>query len=336
MTALVAGWFSFEDGHATAGDLLAAQVVRRWLEEAGVDHELAAAPPFKGDVDWREADPGMYDAVIFVCGPFDALGNEAAFFERFEGRPMLGVNLSMPQSPERWNPFDTLLERDSPTTGRADLAFAAETAAVPVVGVCLVEDYPEALTAPAHQAVRSLLERFEAASLPVDTRLDVNATGLRSEREVESLLAATDLIVTTRLHGLVLGVKNGVPVLPIDPAPGGGKIVRQAQTIGWPVCFVADELSAEALDRAFQFCLTEDARSAARECSLRAREAVERARDDFLAGLASGFAGAGVRDLRERSRARLRLARPASESPAQPWLRLPSWLARRRHGGGAP
>lgn len=39
------------------------------------------------------------------------------------------------------------------------------------------------------------------------------------------MLRRLDVVVTTRLHGLVLALKNGVPALAVDPvaaAPGGG------------------------------------------------------------------------------------------------------------------
>ena len=39
-----------------------------------------------------------------------------------------------------------------------------------------------------------LLDRFEAARVRIDTRLDVNGAGLRSAREIESLIAAVDLV----------------------------------------------------------------------------------------------------------------------------------------------
>ena len=70
MKTLVAGWFSFEEGHATAGDLLARDVACRWLAEAGQQFDVALAAPFSGGVDWRQVDPHDYLQIVFVCGPF--------------------------------------------------------------------------------------------------------------------------------------------------------------------------------------------------------------------------------------------------------------------------
>ena len=75
-----------------------------------------------------------------------------------------------------------------------------------------------------------------------------------------------DLIVTTRLHGMVLGLKNGVPVLAVDAIEGGAKITKQAKTIGWPNIFVINRFEDKDLIEGFQFCLTEEAKSEAVIC----------------------------------------------------------------------
>jgi hypothetical protein len=236
----------------------------------------------------------------------------------------------MPYLVDHWNPFDLLIERDSPATGRPDLAFAARYDAVPVVGVCLVEDYPEGATAQAHEAISNLLDRFEVARVRIDTRLDVNGAGLRTAREIESLFAAVDLVVTTRLHGIVLSLKNGIPVLPVDPAPGGGKIVRQAETLGWPVCFEVNELDDTALDQALQYCLGEEARSRAVVCSGRAREGINQIREELMEVLAGGKATRTSPRLRNWSRERLSNAlaeRAASRNSTPAWVsRIRDWL----------
>ena len=64
------------------------------------------------------------------------------------------------------------------------------------------------------------------------------------------------IVVTTRLHGLVLALKNGIPALAIDTVAGGAKVARQAGALGWPV-LTGDALSAPALAAAFELCLTE-------------------------------------------------------------------------------
>ena len=120
----------------------------------------------------------------------------------------------------------------------------------------------------ANAAIASLLSRRAAARLNIDTRLDINETGLHSEGEVEAVIARMDALVTTRLHGLVLALKNGVPVLVIDAVPGGGKITRQCARIGWPNILRLEDLDDEArLDAAWTFALSEEAKVLARSCA---------------------------------------------------------------------
>jgi polysaccharide pyruvyl transferase WcaK-like protein len=59
-----------------------------------------------------------------------------------------------------------------------------------------------------------------------------------------------DMVVTMRLHGMVLALKNGIPAVAIDPQSGGAKIVRQAKEIGWLNAFSVDSATDEALARA--------------------------------------------------------------------------------------
>lgn len=301
---LVAGWFSFPDGHGTAGDVLAADTVTDWLDEAGVAFDLAGSPPFAGTVHWRSVEPDRYSIVVFVCGPFEQKPYEAEFLRRFERSRIIGMNLTLNEAPTEWNPFDLLVERDSPTTGRPDLVFGQTRRPIPVCGVCLVEDYPEGDTATANAAIEELVSNIEAAVIPIDTRLDDNGFGLRSKEEVEAVIATMDVVVTTRLHGMVLALKNGVPVVPIDPRPGGGKLITQARSVGWPVVFAVDRLTSTELWSAFNFCLTPEARKQAQDAAVRARASLDPIRTEFLAAVTNDRWPTDV-SLSERSRTSL-------------------------------
>jgi hypothetical protein len=292
MRALVAGWFSWERYSATAGDLMAKDVACDWLADAGLPFDVALAPPFAGGVDWRAVDPAVYTHLVFVCGPFRDIGPAITdFLARFAHCYKVGLDLSMIRPVAEWNPFDLLLERDSDRTARPDVSLLCRQGRVPVVGLCLVHRQKEygdrGRHADAEAAVRRLLAAREAAVVSIDTRLDENSTGLRTEREVESLIARTDLLVTTRLHGTVLALKNGVPALAIDPIAGGAKIKRQAEVLGWPVVFTADALNDAALLRAFDYCLSAEARELARACAARGAARLAEVRGQFLAAVAA-------------------------------------------------
>ena len=274
MRVLVAGWFSFEQMGATAGDLMARDVTCEWIHRAGLEYDVAHAPPFRDGVDWRSIDPERYSHVVFVCGPFGNGPPVTEFLDRFAGRKLIGLDLSMLQHLDEWNPFDLLLERDSSARSHPDLAFLCRQEQVPVVGVVLIHHQPEYDSRDVHlranAAIERLVARREMAAVPIDTRLDVNGTRLRTAAEIESLIARMDVVLTTRLHGMVLALKNGVPAVVVDPVAGGAKIQRQAETIGWPAILAGQTVTDEDLSRTFDFCLTQEGRDSARQCAVRA------------------------------------------------------------------
>lgn len=293
MKTLVAGWFSFKRMGASAGDLLACDLVCRWLEEIGQEYEIALAPPFEGGVDWTEVDPARYERVVFVCGPFGNGEPIVAFLERFSGCPLIGLNLSMLQPLDQWNPFVALFERDSSVTARPDVTFLSDRTIVPVVGLILIDAQPEYgegdLRRVADAAFDRLIANREMSVVRIDTRLDENRYGLRTPAEVESLIARVDVVLTTRLHGLVLALKNGVPAIAIDAVAGGHKVSRQAETLGWKWIFRADQIQQSALETAFDACLTEEAREAAVTCAERAGARLQETRDAFQESLLRVF-----------------------------------------------
>lgn len=300
MKALVAGWFSFEQCNATAGDLLARDVLLRWLRTAGIGCDYATAPPFTGGVDWRGVDPAGYTHVIFVCGPFPNEWPGTEFIERFRAARLIGLNLSMIEDLARWNPFDVLLERDSPRQTRPDIVFLSDPPRAPVLGLVLVHPQKEYGARARHRqadaALKGLLRRREAAVVPVDTGIEHNAGGLAGPAEIESLIARTDAVATTRLHGMVLAVKNGVPPLVMDPVAGGAKVSRQARAIGWPCVFTADAFEEAALERALDWCLGAEGRREADRCRQRAVATARPIREELLGALREAPGGRSERE----------------------------------------
>lgn len=286
MRVLVAGWFSFEDMGATAGDLICRDLVVEWLANAGVHCDVAVAAPFVDGVSWEEVPAADYSHVIFVCGPFGNGWPVADFLAKFSGSELIGLNLTMLDELENWNPFDLLIERDSNRAFRPDLSLLATARPVPVVGLILADRQKEygtrALHEAANAAIDCLLRSQEASIVAIDTRLDHNRTGQRSPAEIESLIAKMDLVVTTRLHGTVLALKNGVPPLVVDPIAGGHKVSRQVAALDWPVCIAADRLNASDLQQAWEFCLSVEARERADSCARRARQALQTVQTQFL------------------------------------------------------
>jgi hypothetical protein len=72
-----------------------------------------------------------------------------------------------------------------------------------------------------------------------------------------------DAVVTTRLHGLALGLKAGVPVLAVDPVAGGGKVTAQGAALGWPVFAAEDTGDPALLGERLAWCLSAEGRARA-------------------------------------------------------------------------
>ena len=288
MKTLVAGWFSFEGMGATAGDLLARDLACEWLREAGRSVEVAHAPPFGGGVDWRSVDPAGYQEVVFVCGPFGNGPPLDGFLERFRAARLIGLDVSLLEPIEAWDPFDLLWERDSSRASRADISFAAPSSEVPVMGLVLVHsqrEYEGGMHEEVRGAIKRVLDAREMVVIEIDTRLDENRHGLNTPGEVEALIASTDVVITTRVHGLVMALRNSIPALVIDPIAGGAKVRRQADAVGWPIAFNADQISDPVLGEALDRCLSEELRSQAARCGYRAREQVAALREELIATL---------------------------------------------------
>ncbi|QFU91856.1 polysaccharide pyruvyl transferase family protein [Amycolatopsis sp. YIM 10] len=270
MRVLLTGWPSFVDGEATAGDVLSLRSVRAALDAAGIDSDTAWSPEFRpGALRLEEADPARYSDVVFVCGP--AHGTQVRWLHEWFPdcrRTAAGVTVIDPADPAVTG-FHRVIPRDEPGSARPDLAWHADTERTPVIGVALAPGQREYGGQRRHEEVHAALEAWlntlDCACLPVDTRLDTKDwRNCATPDQFASLVSRLDALVTTRLHGLVFGLRAGVPVLAVDPVAGGGKVSAQARALGWPAV-VGAEAAVEpgALDRWWSWCLSGRGRAAA-------------------------------------------------------------------------
>ncbi|TDD88687.1 polysaccharide pyruvyl transferase family protein [Actinomadura darangshiensis] len=275
MRVLVTGWPSFRHGEATAGDVLAMEAVQAALADAGVECHLAWSPVFRpGALDLERADPAFYTHLVFACGPLH--GRQIEELHRRYARctrVAVGVSVIDPDDPAVTG-FDAVLARDAPVEApRQDLAALPATPSVPVAGVVLAPGQAEYGGRRRHARVEHELTDWLAgrgcARLPLDTRLDPRDWRLfTTAAELESVLRRLDVVVTTRLHGLVLALKSGVPVLAVDPVGGGAKVAAQARAWSWPAVVTVPAPSREGrdepvldlaeLDRWWTWCLSPD------------------------------------------------------------------------------
>ncbi len=286
-------------GHfTTIGDLEVLSIARSWLDELGMAYDISAYDKacndiVPGSVDWRHVSSKHYWAAIFICGPMVTADYIPGFFERFAHCSIYGLNLSTGAWLNNFSPFKKLWSRDDEITSRPDLSFLYTETKVPVVGVCLIHPQIEYREKQKHAEVGAVIEEFlssnDFAVIRFDTeaRKSRNISGLNTINSITSLLARCDVVISTRLHGMVLSLKQGVPVLAIDTVSGGAKVLAQAKAIGWPHVAVADELNIQWMKTHFEQCLSGAARQLARECAQHSCGAVSSLKADFQKELAA-------------------------------------------------
>lgn len=272
MRVLVVGWSSPLHGEATAGDVLAMDVVSRHLERAGIGHDTAwsavMCPP--GGLLLEHADPGSYTHLVFVCGP--ATGEPVReILSRFSHCRRVAVDVTVVDTDDPVVAmFDEVIARDAPgAPARRDLSAQISAPASPVAGVYLTAGQHEYGERRGHDAVVdglvTWLTGLDAALLELDTRLDPRDWRLPTgPGHVSSVLARLDVVITMRMHGLVLALHEGVPAVAVDPVLGGGKVSAQAAALGWPAVIAAEDLTPGTLDRWWRWCLSDEGRDAAR------------------------------------------------------------------------
>lgn len=263
---VVAGWPSFIDGEATAGDVLAMARAADALRGPGRRVEQLFSPVLDAAAESATSvDPLGCSLLVFACGP--VRGRQVAeLHERFAGARRIAVGVSVPDPADpAATGFHRILARDTggSTAATADLCrHCPDPVPVPVVGVVLAPGQPEYGERRRHDGVHAALEDWltglDAARLPLDTRIDPRDwRHAATADQFRAVLSRLDVVVTTRLHGLVLGLGAGVPVLAVDPVAGGAKVAAQGRVLGWPV-LDADEVTGPqgraVLERAWRWC----------------------------------------------------------------------------------
>jgi hypothetical protein len=261
---LLTGWFSFLHGETTAGDELALRTVEQFLDVHGAAYDTAWSPGFRPDaLHLDDAEPADYTHLVFVCGPLHGPQIEA-LHERYADcyRIAVGTSVIDPGS-AAVRGFHRVLPRDGaePRPGILDLAaLAPPTEPVPVVGVVLTSGQGEYGPLRRHEEVAGRVTGWlagrDCARLELDTRLDAGDwRHCATPGQFLSAAARLDLVVTDRLHGLVLGLRAGVPVLAVDPVAGGAKVTAQARACRWPALVPAERAGDGEFDHWWSWCL---------------------------------------------------------------------------------
>jgi hypothetical protein len=283
MRFLVAGWFSFDEVIATVGDELGADVVTGWLTELGIDFDVAWAPYLQRGANWRDVDADRYTHVVFVSGPLmdTPLLHELA--AAFAGAQRWAVNVSVVDEVGR-GLFHQVWQRDGRGVARPDLAGGTTTPDVPVLAVAFAPVQEEYGARSQAVRVRSVIEDWLGARALPWFELDMDLYAKPHDRfpaQVEALVRRADVVVSMRLHALVLGLAHGVPVIACDAVAGGAKVSAQADALGWPLRLTAGEVDPASLDAALEHALSGTLGGDIAEAQRRSRAGNAAARDWF-------------------------------------------------------
>lgn len=276
MRVLLTGWASFLHGEATAGDVLSLRAAGAALAEAGIDHRVAWSPGFRpGALHLPDAPPEDYTHVVFACGPVHG-PQVRSLHERYAACRRIAVGVSVPDAEDpAVTGFHRILPRDDGVTAELDLALGAPVSPTPVLGVVLAPHQPEYGSSgrhgDVHEALTGWLAGLDCARVPLDSRLaHADWERCATPDQFAALVSKMDAVVTTRLHGLVFGLKAGVPVLAVDPVAGGGKVTAQGRALDWPVVAAEDVADPALLDARLKWCLPASVRPPAHPASLAA------------------------------------------------------------------
>ena len=290
--ALLTGFFS------TFGDIEVLNVVKNWLDEIEINYDVAAYSQevnksISRSVNIRDANPSDYTHLIIICGPFwkNFYLDNRLDFSGFSHCNIIGVNLTLVESKDVFNPFNSIFIRDFNGVSVPDLSLFRETTVKPVIGVCLIAQQPEYGSRQNHEFIQSMIsETLKTANygvVKIDTKwpFERNEVFCTSPDAFDSVCKRVDLLVTNRLHGMVLGLKAGVPVIAIDPVIGGDKVIAQGKALDWPLTFAGEEMNAEILRQKIDLCLSEDYRTLVTDKINLAKKKIDHIKSEFIASV---------------------------------------------------
>jgi hypothetical protein len=284
MQVLVTGWPSFDHGEATAGDVLSMRRVSSALTAAGIPWKSAWSPGFRtGELTLADADPAEFTHVVFACGP--AHGPQVRWLhEKFARCRRIAVGVSVVDDQDTAvTGFQHVLPRDDPASSTVDIAASGALSTVPVAGVILATGQAEygdrRRHDQVHRAVTGWVKEQDCAPLPLDTRLDrTDWRHCGTPDQFAAILRRLDIVVSSRLHGVVFALRTGKPVLAVDPVASGGKVSAQASAWDWPALLTADQVCGRSGRSLFaswwKWCLSEEGTRRAQICSEGAAEAL--------------------------------------------------------------
>lgn len=260
-------WWGSGPRGATIGDLLAVRNLSAALSERGHRHSIVSHPRF------AEADhvvaPELaclrngIQTLVFACGPLVNTGRLSFLLDRHPTARKLAVGVSVLAHEASLNRrFDGFVARDGIDPSYFDLSI--DSVAPPTrppsgrpvrAGLCFRGAQKEyrgraCLAERAEELLSDAVRRFSLEPVPFSTELGSG----RSAADVAAVIRSVDVVFTTRLHGSLLSLAAGKPVVAIDQISGSAKVLPVIRRIGWKHAMGVDDASdsrLEAIVRSF-------------------------------------------------------------------------------------
>jgi hypothetical protein len=254
-------WWGSIPGGVTIGDLMAVNNLSAELRSRGHEHSILSHPRFAtdGHIKCRTLPliKSGVGTLVFVCGPLLSNPRLLSLFRLFPAARKLAVGVSVLPGEGTINRLvSEFVARDGTTPCFFDLALDAIKPVCPPsqdrplrVGLCFRGRQKEygSVKCKAGRA-EALLERVAATITSRPLRISTELS--RSSPEcIRSQFEAVDLVLTTRLHGSLLTLAHGKPVIAIDQIAGGAKVLPLLSRIEWPYVLPVEQATDERVDR---------------------------------------------------------------------------------------
>jgi len=250
-------WWGSIPGGVTVGDLMAVNNLSAALRSRGCDHSILSHPQFaaEGHLQCRTLPllTSEVRTLVFVCGPLVGCPRLMALFKLFPNARKLAVGVSVLRGESTINSLVSgFVARDGMNPSFFDLALDDVRPACPPspgrslrVGLCFrgrQKEYGRAncKAGRAEAVLKRVAATITSRPVRISTELVQNSpSGLRSQ------LDEVDLVLTTRLHGSLLTLGHGKPVIAIDQIEGGAKVLPVLQRIHWPYVLPVEKASED-------------------------------------------------------------------------------------------
>jgi hypothetical protein len=253
-------WWGSIPGEVTIGDLMALNNFSAELQARGHEHTILSHPRFavEGHIKCHTLPlvKSEVRTLVFVCGPLLSIPRFVALFSMFPEARKLAVGVSVIPRECAINRLITqYVARDGMTPSFFDMALnEVKEVRIPEhdrplrVGLCFrgrQKDYGSA-NCKADKA-EELLEQVAATISKQPVRISTELS-LNTPDHIRSQLEEVDIVFTTRLHGSLLSLGLGKPVIAVDQIVGGAKVLPLLTRIEWPYVLPVEKASEELLD----------------------------------------------------------------------------------------